>query len=71
MSRIYLVSDDNFGRYLVRANTPQQAIATIAKQQYTVKVASQDELVALVSDGKKVVEARKDESIDLHGEVSE
>lgn len=52
--RIYLVKDDNFGRYLVRANTPQQAVAHIAKRQYEVKVASQDELVALVGDGVKV-----------------
>jgi len=58
--RIYLVSDDNFGRYLVRANTPQQAISTIAKSQYAVKVASLDELVALIGDGKKVIESKEE-----------
>jgi len=57
--RIYLVKDDNFGRFLVRANTPQQAVAHIAKQQYDVKVASQDELVALVSDGVKVEDVKE------------
>jgi hypothetical protein len=61
MSRIYLVSDDNFGRHLVRANTPQQAVGIIARSQYDVKVASQDELVALISEGKKVVEQQKEE----------
>ena len=57
--RIYLVKDDNFGRFLVRANTPQQAVAHIAKQQYEVKVASQDELVSLVSDGVKVEDVKE------------
>ena len=52
--RIYLIKDDNFGRFLVRANTPQQAVAHVAKRQYQVHVASQDDLVALVSDGVKV-----------------
>jgi hypothetical protein len=57
--RIYLVKDDNFGRFLVRANTPQQAVAHIAKRMYDVKVASQDELVALVSDGVKVEDVKE------------
>jgi hypothetical protein len=61
MSRIYLVKDDNFGRFLVRANTPQQAVGIVAKEQYEVKVASQDELVALVSDGVKVIEQAKEQ----------
>jgi hypothetical protein len=61
MSRIYLVSDDSFGRFLVRANTPQQAVGIIARAQYDVKVASQDELVALISDGKKVVETKEEQ----------
>ena len=57
--RIYLVKDDNFGTFLVRANTPQQAVAHIAKRQYQVKVASQDELVEYISTGTKVEDIKE------------
>jgi hypothetical protein len=57
--RIYLVKDDNFGTFLVRANTPQQAVAHIAKRQYQVKVASQDELVEYISKGTKVEDIKE------------
>lgn len=56
MSRIYYVSDHEFGRHLVRANTPHQAIALVAKEMFTVRVASQDDIVYEISHGNKVKE---------------
>jgi Trm5-related predicted tRNA methylase len=56
MSRIYYVSAPDFGRHLVRANTPQQAVALIAKEMFQVRVASQDDIVYEISHGNKVKE---------------
>jgi hypothetical protein len=60
MSRIYLVSDDNFGRYLVRAHTKHQAIGIVANKQYECRVATQDDIVSLVTEGKQVIELKKE-----------
>lgn len=59
MSRIYLVKDSEFTLHLVRANTPQQAVAFVARQLLNVKVASQDELVEAISRGVEVESAIK------------
>ena len=56
MSRIYYVSAPDFGKHLVRANTPQQAIAMIAKEMFQVRVATQDDIVYEISHGNKVKE---------------
>jgi hypothetical protein len=56
MSRIYYVSAPDFGKHLVRANTPHQAIALIAKEMFQVRVASQDDIVYEISHGNKVKE---------------
>ena len=37
MSRIYYVSAPDFGKHLVRANTPHQAIALVAKEMLQIK----------------------------------
>jgi len=56
MSRIYYVSSPDFGKHLVRANTPQQAVALVAKEMFQVRVASQDDIVYEISHGNKVKE---------------
>jgi Trm5-related predicted tRNA methylase len=56
MSRIYYVSAPDFGKHLVRANTPHQAVALVAKEMFQVRVASQDDIVYEISHGNKVKE---------------
>lgn len=50
-NRIYLVKSTNGeGRpHLVRAQLRQQALRHVTRTQYTVKVATQDDLVALLN----------------------
>jgi hypothetical protein len=54
--RIYLVgsNDPSIKNRLVKANAPSQAIAYVAKQILSVKVASQDDLVNALTQGVKV-----------------
>lgn len=52
--RIYLVGSADKSVRLVRASTPQQAISHVAHSQFTVRVPTQDELVAAVSSGVSV-----------------
>jgi hypothetical protein len=57
MSRIYYVSAPGSKNHLVRANTPQQAVALVAREAFQVRVASQDDIVHEISRGEKVKEA--------------
>lgn len=54
--RIYVVTANNTN-LLVNATSKQQAINHIAKGLMTAKVASQTDLVAHLTAGKKIVEA--------------
>lgn len=51
LTRLYLVTDGE-KKSLVRAPNPAQAIRHVARR-ITAEVASQDDIVALVSDGAK------------------
>lgn len=51
--RIYLIAS-NRGVRLVRANTRAQALNYVASQEFTVRVASQDDLVKHLSEGSKI-----------------
>lgn len=54
--RIYLIAS-NRGVRLVRANTRAQALNHVASQEFTVRVASQDDLVKYLSEVSAVEEA--------------
>lgn len=60
--RIYLVgsNDPSIKNRLVKANAPSQAIAHVAKQILSVKVASQDDLVNALTQGA-IVETIKEQ----------
>jgi hypothetical protein len=60
-TRIYIVGSLDGSTRLVRATTPHQAISHVAHSQFTVRVPTQDELVAAVSKGV-TVENYKDAS---------
>jgi hypothetical protein len=62
--RIYLVgsNDPSIKNRLVKANAPSQAIAYVAKQILSVKVASQDDLVRELSKGTTVESIKEGEA---------
>lgn len=60
--RIYLVIGPN-GQRLVKATVVSQAVSHVAKEEFTVKVASQDELVNALLNGIKVESTKAEETI--------
>ena len=54
-SRYYVVTDTNNpeATRLIRAKTPAQALRYAVRSRYTVEVANQDDLVALLSSGSQ------------------
>jgi hypothetical protein len=53
-TRIYIVTSTDGATRLVKATVASQAITHIAKNTFTAKVASQDDLVEALSNGIKV-----------------
>lgn len=53
-TRIYLVKGSNGEARLVKASVPSQAITHVAKQSFSARIASQDDLVEALSNGIKV-----------------
>ena len=51
--RVYMVTS-NSGSRLVRAGHRAQALQFVAAQEYNIKVASQDDLIKCLSEGKSV-----------------
>ena len=53
-TRIYLVTTSAGAARLVKAAVPAQAITHVAKQLFSARIASQDDLVEALSNGVKV-----------------
>jgi hypothetical protein len=53
-TRIYIVTSTDGATRLVKATVASQAITHVAKNAFTAKVASQDDLVQALSKGVKV-----------------
>jgi hypothetical protein len=64
-TRIYIVGSLDGSIRLVRATTPHQALSHIAHSQFTVRVPTQDELVAAVSKGVTVENYKDASQADL------
>ena len=62
--RIYIVRNTH-GARLVKANLRQQALSHVAATEYTVRVASQDDLVQQLSVGTKIEQYRAPEQLEL------
>lgn len=62
--RIYIVRN-TYGARLVKANLRQQALSHVAATEYTVRVASQDDLVQQLSVGIKIEQYRAPEQLEL------
>jgi hypothetical protein len=69
-SRIYLVgsSDPAFPVRLVKATIRQQALTHVAQSLFTVRVASQDDLITYLGKGVKVESARDGEQLEIQPE---
>jgi len=66
-SRIYIVgsSDPVFPVRLVKASIRQQALSHVAQSLFTVRVASQDDLVSALSQGIKIENAKDGDQLEL------
>lgn len=65
--RIYIVgsSDPHQPVRLVKAAVRQQALTHVAQSIFTVRVASQDDLVKALSNGVKVENARDGDQLEI------
>ena len=62
--RIYIVRNDH-GARLVKANLRQQALSHVAATEYTVRVASQDDLVQQLTAGAKIEQYKAPDQQEL------
>lgn len=65
--RIYLVgsNDPAFPTRLIKAAVRQQALTHVAQSLFTVRVASQDDLVKALTNGVKIENARDGEQLEI------
>lgn len=66
-TRIYIVgsNDPAFPIRLVKASIRQQALSHVAQSLFTVRVASQDDLVNALSKGVKIENAKDSDQLEL------
>jgi len=66
-SRIYVVgsSDPVFPVRLVKATIRQQALSHVAQSLFTVRVASQDDLITALGKGIKVENAKDGDQLEI------
>ena len=63
--RIYLVTTNDGNKRLVKATQRQQALSHVANSLFTVRVASQDDLVAALTSGTEVENYKNPEQMEL------
>jgi hypothetical protein len=63
--RVYMVSS-NSGSRLVRAGHRAQALQFVASQEYNIRVASQDDLIKCLAEGKAVETAVSPDQMKLN-----
>lgn len=66
-SRIYLIgsSDPAFPVRLVKASIRQQALTHVAQSLFTVRVATQDDLIKALGAGVKVENAKDGDQLEI------
>ena len=66
-TRIYIVgsNDPAFPTRLVKAAVRQQAMSHVAQSLFTVRVASQDDLVSALTKGIKIEGARDGDQLEI------
>ena len=63
--RIYLVTTNEGKKRLVKATQRQQALSHVANSLFTVRVASQDDLVEALTSGTEVENYKNPEQLEL------
>jgi phosphopantetheine adenylyltransferase len=63
--RIYLVTTNEGKKRLVKATQRQQALSHVANSLFTVRVASQDDLVEALTSGTEVENYKNPEQMEL------
>lgn len=63
--RIYLVTTNDGKKRLVKATQRQQALSHVANSLFTVRVASQDDLVEALTSGTEVENYKNPEQLEL------
>lgn len=63
--RIYLVTTNEGKKRLVKATQRQQALSHVANSLFTVRVASQDDLVKALTSGTEVENYKNPEQMEL------
>lgn len=63
--RIYLVTTNDGKKRLVKATQRQQALSHVANSLFTVRVASQDDLVEALTSGTEVENYKNPEQMEL------
>ena len=63
--RIYLVTTNDGKERLVKATQRQQALSHVANSLFTVKVASQDDLVKALTGGAQVEQYKQPDQMEI------
>ncbi len=61
LQRVYVIREGGKNSRLVSAGTPAQAIRHVVKEKFTAGVASQSDLIELISGGIKVENAAQED----------
>lgn len=61
-NRIYKVTNSTGDTQAIRANTPAQAIRYAARSEYKAAVATQDDIIIMMSAGAQIQDATKEAS---------
>lgn len=65
--RIYLVGTPDNGKRLVKATLRQQALSHVANSMFTIRVATQDDLVDAIGAGVQVEQYKAPEQLEIEG----
>jgi len=63
--RIYLAGTPDNGKRLVKASLRQQALSHVANSMFTIRVATQDDLVDTLSEGVQVEQYKAPEQMEI------
>lgn len=63
--RIYMVGTPGEGKRLIKATHRQQALSHVANSMFTIRVATQDDLVESLSNGVQVEQYKAPEQLEL------
>lgn len=63
--RIYMVGTPDNGKRLVKASLRQQALSHVANTMFTIRVATQDDLVESLSEGVQVENYKAPDQMEI------